>query len=175
MKIILFFLINFTFLSSLDAQSVNFKIVPDSDDKFYIVRSNSIVQKDLNNNTLDSISFRNSSDVKDIELVFKKGKSFAVSRGSGMVWEISNDSMIRIDKSYDHKMTNGSKVFTHNDTIFKFGGYGYWSNRNFFTYFSENSKEWEFYKINPKSYLPPGLSGMDTAWGGRNRTKHRKK
>tara|TARA_B100001173_G_scaffold153581_1_gene133171 strand:- start:512 stop:1816 length:1305 start_codon:yes stop_codon:yes gene_type:complete len=164
MKIILFFLTNFILLSSLSAQSINFKIVADSDDTFYLVRSNSIVRKDLKNNTLDSIAFRNNSDVKDVELVFKKAKPFVVSRGSGMVWKISNDSLIRIDKSYDHKMTNGSKVFAHNDTIFKFGGYGYWSNRNFFTYFSENSKEWEYYKINPKSYMPPGLSGMDTAF-----------
>ena len=105
-EIILFFLTNIILLSSLSAQSINFKIVADSDDTFYLVRSNSIVRKDLKNNTLDSIAFRNNSDVKDVELVFKKAKPFVVSRGSGMVWEISNNSLIRIDKSYDHKMTS---------------------------------------------------------------------
>jgi hypothetical protein len=54
-------------------------------------------------------------------------------------------------------MTNQSHVFEQNDTIFKFGGYGYWSNRNFFSYFSNSSKQWEFYKTN-KGPVPPGLS-----------------
>jgi hypothetical protein len=59
-------------------------------------------------------------------------------------------------------MTFSSKTFVRNDTIFKFGGYGYWSARNFFTYFSESTKEWEFYSINPRSYLPPGFNEPNT-------------
>ncbi len=80
-----------------------------------------------------------------------------VSIPHGFVYESTNDTLRRIDLSYKHSMTNQSHVFERNDTIFKFGGYGYWSNRNFFSYFSNSSKQWEFYKTN-KGPLPPGLS-----------------
>jgi hypothetical protein len=80
-----------------------------------------------------------------------------VSIPHGFVFESTNDTLRRIDLSYKHSMTNQSHVFEQNDTIFKFGGYGYWSNRNFFSYFSNSSKQWEFYKTN-KGPVPPGLS-----------------
>ena len=59
-------------------------------------------------------------------------------------------------------MTNQSNVFVRNDTIMKFGGYGYWSSRNFFTYYSEITREWEYYPINQKSALPPGVSDVNS-------------
>ncbi|MDC1250244.1 type IX secretion system membrane protein PorP/SprF, partial [Flavobacteriaceae bacterium] len=49
----------------------------------------------------------------------------------------------------------GASVFLHNDTIFKYGGYGYWSQRNFMTYYNKSSKEWEVYRQN-NTYLPIG-------------------
>ncbi len=83
-----------------------------------------------------------------------------------MVWELTNDSIKRIDNSFDHRMTYKSDVFVKNDTIFKFGGYGFWSARNFLTYFSDITKEWEYYLINKHSYLPPGLSHFNSTLVG---------
>ena len=83
-----------------------------------------------------------------------------------MVWELTNDSIKRTDNSFNHRMTYQSDIFVKNDTIFKFGGYGFWSARNFFTYFSNTTKEWEFYNINKKSYLPPGLSNFNSTLVG---------
>ena len=80
-----------------------------------------------------------------------------VSISHGFVFQSTNDTLRRIDLSYKHSMTNQSYVFQRNDTIFKFGGYGYWSNRNSFSYFSDSSKQWEFYKTN-KGPMPPGLA-----------------
>ena len=73
-----------------------------------------------------------------------------------MVYESINDTLKRIDNSFDHKMSFGSHVFKKNDTIFKFGGYGFWSTRNFFNYFNEKTKEWEFYPTKG-TLLAPGL------------------
>jgi len=53
-------------------------------------------------------------------------------------------------------MTNHADVFVRNDTVFKFGGYGYWSNRNMFTYFDQETLEWEFYPISPP-VVPPSM------------------
>lgn len=61
----------------------------------------------------------------------------------GMVYRLEGDSLRRIDRSFNHKMQINSTVFVDNDTIFRYGGYGFWSLRNFFTYFSHDSHEWE--------------------------------
>ena len=123
---------------------------------FYFKKFNYIFKKDFNNILIDSLLFEENIPNNDLKLVFKKDDPIIVSKGGGMVWKVENDSFKRADNSYNHKMTNQSSVFVRNDTIMKFGGYGYWSSRNFFTYYSEITREWEYYPINQKSTLPPG-------------------
>ena len=84
-----------------------------------------------------------------------------------MMYSIVNDTLKRIDNSFDHKMTIQSAVFSHRDTIFKFGGYGYWSARKFMTYFSFETKEWEFYKQTGAN-SPPGTHNFNWAISGDN-------
>ena len=83
---------------------------------------------------------------KSYQSIFIKDKLYISSVGGGMMYTIVNDTLKRIDNSFNHKMTIQSAVFSHRDTIFKFGGYGYWSARKFMTYFSFDTMEWEFYK-----------------------------
>jgi hypothetical protein len=78
-----------------------------------------------------------------------------VSISGGHVYKVDNDTLKREDFSFDHKMSFDSAVFVKNDTIYKFGGYGFWSSRNFFTYFDNSSKEWEFYASNSMLLPPP--------------------
>ena len=104
---------------------------------------------------------------KSFQSVFIKDKLFISSVGSGMVYSIVNDTLKRIDNSYNHKMTIESAVFTHRDTIFKFGGYGYWSSRKFMTFFSFETKEWEFYK-QTGSNSPPGSHNFNWSISGDN-------
>ena len=78
-----------------------------------------------------------------------------VSVGGGHVFNVDNDTLKREDFSFNHKMSFDSAVFVRNDTIFKFGGYGFWSSRNFFTYYDNSSKEWEFYPSNSLLLPPP--------------------
>ena len=78
-----------------------------------------------------------------------------VSVGGGQVYKVVNDTLKREDFSFNHKMSFDSAVFVKNDTIYKFGGYGFWSSRNFFTYFDNSSKEWEFHASNSMLLPPP--------------------
>jgi hypothetical protein len=78
-----------------------------------------------------------------------------VSVGGGQVYKVVNDTLKREDFSFNHKMSFGSAVFVKKDTIYKFGGYGFWSSRNFFTYFDNSSKEWEFLPSNSMLLPPP--------------------
>ena len=77
----------------------------------------------------------------------------------GQVLEWSRDTISRIDNSYEHRNQLNSAIFQRNDTIFRFGGYGFFESRNFFTYFDYKTKEWNSYKTKP-GLLPPGLSGV---------------
>jgi hypothetical protein len=102
---------------------------------------------------------------KSFQSVFVKDKLYISSVGGGMIYSIVNDTLRRIDNSYNHKMTIQSAVFTHRDTIFKFGGYGYWSSRKFMTFFSFETKEWEFYK-QTGSNSPPGSHNFNWSISG---------
>ena len=75
----------------------------------------------------------------------------------GIVYEIRGDELIRIDHSFEHKMQISSQQFVYDNRIFRFGGYGFWSARNFFTYFDLNSKEWESYSPVQGDKVPPGM------------------
>lgn len=75
----------------------------------------------------------------------------------GLVYEIKSNEIIRIDHSFEHKMQISSQQFVYDNRIFRFGGYGFWSARNFFTYFDLNSKEWESYSPVRGDKVPPGM------------------
>jgi hypothetical protein len=75
------------------------------------------------------------------------------------VFLIQNDSLIRVDKSIDSRVTINACIFELNDTVIKYGGYGYWSQRNFMYYFDNSSFEWEYYRLNFKDDLEGSFSG----------------
>ena len=85
--------------------------------------------------------------------------NYFVTTEGGMVAVLRNDTIKRIDRSFNHLMQHGSILFAHESSIYKYGGYGFWSNRNFFTYFDNNTKEWEVVDpINSES-IPDGTYG----------------
>ena len=86
-----------------------------------------------------------------------KKKIYLANNLGGEVFELKDNKLVRIDQSFEHKMQINSQTFTYDNRIFKFGGYGFWSARNFFTYFDLNSKEWEAYSPVQGEKIPPGL------------------
>ncbi len=87
---------------------------------------------------------------------------YFVSGGGGMVYQFKNDTIKRIDNSFDHRMQHGSNIFVYNSKIFKYGGYGFWSVRNFFIYFDKLTKEWEVNDLVSSKKIPQGVySGFD--------------
>lgn len=81
---------------------------------------------------------------------------FPYSSG-GMVYTIENDTIKRIDNSFDHGMQYGAPVFEHKGTIFKYGGYGFWSVRDFFTYYDPLQNEWEVLSPIRSKTIPKGI------------------
>ena len=96
-----------------------------------------------------------------------------VEINGGKVYQLNNDTIQRIDNSYTHKMTWDSNLFTYNDTIYRYGGYGFWTTNNKLTFYDTVTNEWQiissvngiypkgscssFYKIlNDKLYIIGG-------------------
>jgi hypothetical protein len=137
--------------------------------KIYIINDNHLEVYDYNQKLIDEVPIESVpldfGFPKSFQSVFIKDNLYISSVNGGMMYSIVNDSLKRIDNSFNHKMTIQSAVFTHRDTIFKFGGYGYWSSRKFMTYFSFDTMEWEFYK-QTGSNSPPGSHNFNWSISG---------
>ena len=85
-----------------------------------------------------------------------KGEELYVNRNSGFIYQLINEKLKRIDKSEDLKAYNKSILFQHKDTLYRYGGYGFWSERDHLSYYDRNEKKW-FYKnnngISPKGFF----------------------
>jgi len=79
--------------------------------------------------------------------VFNGDFQLFIERQGGKVYQKLNQKLKRIDNSYTHKNQLLSSIFLRNDTIFRFGGYGFFEAKNYFTYFSNKTKEWEALEI----------------------------
>ena len=85
-----------------------------------------------------------------------KPSLYFVHVSGGLVYKLEGDSLERIDRSFNHKMQINSTILPYNDTILRYGGYGFWSHRNFFTYFSDASREWEVIPPTGSQEVPRG-------------------
>ena len=83
-----------------------------------------------------------------------EGKNFLVDKGCGEVYEFKNDSVIRIDNSFQHKNQFSSSAFVYNKEIYYFGGYGLFTFKNILTKFDFKTKEWELIKYSDYSKVP---------------------
>ncbi len=124
----------------------------------YYIDNSQLIRRNINTENIEVLDFKNPDMISldNYELMVKNSDIFFISRNSVIVYKLENNSLTRIDKSLDNRLLGDSYIFSHNDTIFRYGGYGFWSQRNFMIYFDENFKEWEFYPTNPESYEPDG-------------------
>ena len=64
-------------------------------------------------------------------------------KNGGELFKLQNDSLKRIDQSDIHNWQSFSGLFVKNDTLYKYGGYGYWTASNALSYYDKTSKGWE--------------------------------
>jgi hypothetical protein len=86
---------------------------------------------------------------------FKKSKSeFYISvNGTGQIYSLNleNKELERIDRTFYRGYNFNNVSAFRKDTIFAFGGTGFWQANNVATYFTPKQKEWERYKgTNPE-------------------------
>ncbi len=110
--------------------------------------------------------FKNNSFKKEIEkidelnhknffTIISSNKLYLVSNGAGPVFLKDGNNFKRIDNSSLHKNQFGGARFTFNNKIHIYGGYGFWSFKNFISFFDENIKQWDLV-YNDSKFIPPG-------------------
>ena len=140
----------------IDAES-NYYVNKDNEE-LLLFKNDSVSTYDLNNFHLlekKEIISPTNFNLSEYHILYKDALHFIESNG-GKVYRLSNDTIQRVDNSYTHKMTNGSNVFTYNNTIYRYGGYGFWTSNNKLTFFDPNTQEWQI--INSANGIYPGGS-----------------
>ena len=159
----------FLFSSSMFSQTIDLghvgliknKCVDEQKKELYIFHTDSVI-------VIDLVKFvkKSSHKLEFEDEQFKEGlygktvcinsNIYFVQNEGGKVFQLKNNKIVRIDKSFTHKMQINSSIFSYNDTIYRYGGYGFWSYRNFFTYFDKTSSEWDVVSPEGSKILPDG-------------------
>ena len=129
-----------------------------NDEYRYTVEDFNIKKENLNSLEIEVIPFQNIDKINlDLyELIVKNKKYFFINDASGLVYKVQDNDLRRVDNSLDNRLLKDSYIFQHNDTIFRYGGYGFWSQRDFIIYYDEGIREWEIYNTNNNSFSPTG-------------------
>ena len=112
------------------------------------------------------LPFKNNSFKKELEkidelnhknffTIISSNKLYLVSNGAGPVFLKDGNTFKRIDNSSLHKNQFGGARFIFNNKIHIYGGYGFWSFKNFISFFDENIKQWDLV-YNDSKFIPPG-------------------
>ena len=181
------FLFGFIMLSTdLYSQELFFKELPfqfysPSRDCFLVIDGSDIYSskgegKEWSKSVLKYADELNVQDFKSnyFPLSTTKGDYF-VMHGCGKVLQLHGDSLVRIDRSFQHRNQYGASVFVHRDTLFMTGGYGFFVTKNITTFFDFATGGW-FLKHTRGSF-PPDRCGSFTFqakdkiyfWGGEQR------
>ncbi|MFM6954726.1 MAG: hypothetical protein ACKOWL_07040 [Sphingobacteriaceae bacterium] len=80
-------------------------------------------------------------------------------------YNINTQTLERLDRSFYKGYNFSSTEFIRQDTLYSFGGYGFWHFNNTQTFFDKKYKEWFLYKSKNKGpeTIKGGLQGYDTA------------
>ncbi|MDG2275694.1 MAG: hypothetical protein P8L28_07615 [Flavobacteriaceae bacterium] len=160
LKVVVFLLPLVGFSQKKLTQEVPISILLDSINHQIIYHtSTSIHRLDISSlKIISSIEIKNPKP-SDFSSILKRNKLlFLENRGGDILALNSNNSLVKIDNSNISNFFIGSSIFIRNDTIFKHGGYGYWTQSNFLTYFEDLTKEWQIYPISQKSEIPPDIA-----------------
>ena len=144
MRLLLFLLTTTIFSQNKFSRIDNFLHV---DDEFQIWSNDSIYHF---NENLQLISIKqnplvgSSDKIVSIIHVGNNSRNYYLSNGSGDVYD---STLNRIDDTNDSYFFNNSSSFIHNDTIYKFGGYGLWTSFKRLIYFDFNNRDWNYFNL----------------------------
>ena len=165
MKQVLFLLF---FLFACSLTSVAQSVTIDSDgitkvafskglSEIYVLYDNRLVTIDLAKSMSEDTIFNDNGIVMDeLVAISNRDESYFLSPSGGGVFLMKNHALIKIDNSFEHQMQTEAGVFIYKDHIYKYGGYGFWSDRHFITRFDFETNEWELVNFSKSETIPRG-------------------
>jgi len=126
------------------------------EDRLYVFSENPHTY-DLNNKVFIPIqvSFTSDFDFFEFNPYLKNNQIVFLNKTSGVVYHYRNDSIIRVDDSYYDKIHSNSLNFIYNNSIHRFGGYGYFGSNNRLTKYDINSNQWDLIKYEGFDEIKP--------------------
>ena len=111
-------------------------------------------------NSNSEIKFPDNFNLTDHTPFILKDKIVFLNNSSGLLYVYKNDSVIRIDNSYDNKSHNNSLNFIYNKQLHRFGGYGYFQDTNILIKYDDlESNQWDIVKYKGYEKVTP-FSGV---------------
>ena len=116
-----------------------------------------IIQKDSTDfyATIDNNDFKFGTQFKGatfINIVKHQGQILVQPLGTGRLYEIVQKDNVYFSKRIDSTIHSGvnffSKTFFTRDTLYQFGGLGFWNIRGLITFFSKQTNQWELVQTN---------------------------
>ena len=147
-------LIIFLLTTKLFSQEINISkniIKSYNDNQFiYLFTKNNYLKIDVENYKVSKpLEFNNNGfDINNFTPIKINGVFFFIQNVGGLVLKLFNNDLKRIDKSFNHKMQIASTIFKYNNEIYRYGGYGFFSAREFIVKFDFETNEWESVKVN---------------------------
>ena len=153
MRILLFLLTTTVFSQNEFSNIDNFLYVENeiqvwSNDSIYGFNEN-LRLIDIRQNSLIVSSDKTSS----ISHVGNNSRNYYLSNGS---YDVYDSQFNRLSSSKNSKFFNNSSSFIRNDTLFKFGGYGFWTSFKQLIYFDFKNKDWNYYNL----MIPKEFDGL---------------
>ena len=109
--------------------------------------SNKEEKKSLENlNTFNNQNYRALSDSLS---------TFLVLSGGGHVFSHSKQGLKRIDRSVEQQNQFDAAIFIYDKNIYMYGGYGFWSFKEYLTVFDKSTGQWEIMYLN-SDHIPKG-------------------
>ena len=160
MRLYIVFLI--VFCQALSQQKTIKTFFCPDDNSLYSFYDEHITKKELYGDTVQTIKLNPiPNDHPHYNPIWYQNQLHLLSQRGGLLYRVENDTTIRLDKSFQHRKQFQSNDFVYRDTLFRYGGYGFWRANNFFTYFDHSTNEWEYYPI--RSFTMPDEAYNGTA------------
>ena len=150
----------FLLTTSLVSQEINIpanitKSYNDHQYIYFFTKNNYFKVDVASYNISKPIEFNNNGfDINNFTPIKINDVFYFVQNVGGLVLELNKNDLKRIDNSFNHKMQITSTIFRYNNEIYRYGGYGYFSAREFIVKFDFETNEWESVKVNGE-LIPP--------------------
>ncbi|MFT4801558.1 MAG: hypothetical protein ACI93N_001332 [Flavobacteriaceae bacterium] len=140
-----------------DSDKIIKTIISKQDNNVHIFYNDKV--STINLNTLkikDTVFDSDGIDISNLEFINSLSKNYFLDTQGGGTFLFENYSLSKIDNSFKHRMQIEASVFIYKETIYKYGGYGFWSNRDFITQFDMKTNEWELIPFFNSKTVPKG-------------------